>query len=106
VAFCLLSLAVGLGACLVAGRLYRAALVHGLAGLGGLAALCVALARGALRGAVALDTAVLLAAAALGGVVLYALGRARRPRPGLVVLLHAMAGGLAYLLLAGVALRR
>ncbi len=99
--FSLLCVAVMLGACLLAGRLYRASLLHGAAGLAGLVAIGLALSRGSLRGPFAWDALVLLAAAGAGGVVLYALARRRLPRPGLLVMLHATAGGLATLLLAG-----
>ena len=104
--FCALSLAVGLGAFLAAGLFRRAALVHGSAGLAGLGALALALRRGSLGGPFAWDAMVLAGAAALGGVVLFGLGWKRRTRPGLLVTLHAMAGGLAYLLLAGFVLGR
>ena len=99
--FCALSIAVGLGGALAAGRFRRAAVAHGVAGLAGLGAITLALDHGGFRGAFAWDAVVLAAGAALGGIVLYGLGRGRRARPGLLVTLHAMAGGLAYVLLAG-----
>ncbi len=99
--FCVLSLTVALGACLAAGRFTRAALLHGGSGLAGLAAIALAVWRGTLRGPFAIDALVLLTAAFCVGAVFYVLALKRRPRPGLAVLLHGMAGGLAYLLLAG-----
>lgn len=101
-AFAALSLGVVLGALLLAGRRRRRlAPVHGLAGLTGLACLAFALWRGALHGPFALDALGLAAAAFAGGIWIYTLASRRLPRPGLLVALHAMAGGLAYLLLAG-----
>ncbi len=97
ISFALLSLTVLLGACLLAGRLYRARLVHGLCGAAGLAALLLAFRAGTLSGPFAADALGLAAAALLGGIYLALRGRGT----GLVVLLHGLAGGLAYLLLAG-----
>ena len=99
--FCALSLGVALGACLLTGRFYRVALVHAAAGLTGLVAIAASMRQGGLRGPFAWDALVLLAAAFAGGLFLYGLRYRRRPRPGLVVALHATAGGLAYLLLSG-----
>ncbi len=99
--FAILSLTVILGACLVAGRLYRAAFVHGGSGAAGLLLFLWVLKAGGIGGPFAIDAAVLLAAALGGGVTLWALSRSGRGRPALVVFLHASAGGVAYLLLAG-----
>ena len=63
--------------------------------------LASALRRGSFGGPFAWDMVVLAGGAAFGGIILYALAHRRRPRPGLLVALHATAGGLAYLLLAG-----
>ncbi len=95
-----------LGAFLAAGHLRRAALLHGAAGLAGLLALCLAMARGSPRGPFAWDALVLLVAAFAGGLALYGLSLRRRRPPGLLVLLHATAGGLATLLLSGFVLGR
>ena len=102
-AFSFLSLcfAVALGAFLAAGRLRQLALPHGAAGLAGLAALSLALSRGTLRGPFAWDALGLVAAAFAGGLLIYALAYRRKPRPGLLVFVHAIAGGLGTLLLAG-----
>ena len=105
-AFVAFSAAIGLGLALIAGRLRRAAPVHGSMGLAGLALLAASLWRGPQHGAVAWDALVLAGAAACGGAAIFCLGRARRPAPGLLILLHATAGGLAYLLLAGFVLGR
>ncbi len=100
-AFLVFSAAVALGLALLAGRFRRAALVHGAAGLTGLALLAASLWRGAPRGPFAWDALVLAALAATGGTLIYLLTRAKRSTPGLLIMLHATAGGLAYLLLAG-----
>ena len=104
--FAALCITVALGTFLAAGRLLRAALLHGSAGLAGLAALSLALSRGMLSGPFAWDALGLVAAAFAGGLLLYGLARQRKPRPGLLVFVHAMAGGLGTLLLAGLVLGR
>jgi hypothetical protein len=104
--FAILSLTVGLGACLAAGRLHRMALIHGLSGAAGLVFLLLALRAHALRGPFATDAAALAGLALLGGGALAAFTWRGLARPALVVLLHGLAGGLAYLLLAGFVLNR
>jgi hypothetical protein len=104
--FAILSLTVLLGLCLLAGRLYRAATIHGLGGGIGLVLLLSVLRRGGLAGPFAVDSAVLLAGAFAGGLTLWLLSRRGRARPQLLIFLHATAGGLAYLLLAGFAFGR
>ena len=99
ISFALLSLTVALGALFLTGRAFQAALVHGGAGAAGLATLGLALRAGHLHGQFAWTVFGLLAAALCGGITL-----AVRGRSALVVFLHAMAGGVAYLLLAGLAL--
>jgi drug/metabolite transporter (DMT)-like permease len=106
VAFTLLSLAVLLGLCLLAGRLHRASIVHGAAGAAGLLCLVLAWRQSALSGAFARDAIVLLAAGLCGGLQIAVLKRAGRASPGLLIFLHASAGGLAYLLVAGFAFGR
>ncbi len=96
----LLSLAVGLGSLLLAGRARRGAIIHGVAGGAGLGVLAVAWRAGVPHGPVGWDVLGLLVAALAGGLCLATVWRRGR-RPGLAVFLHAMAGGLAYLLLAG-----
>ena len=103
VSFGLLSVAVLLGAFLIAGRLRRWALLHGGAGLVGVVTLALALWQGRLHGPFAWDAMVLGAGALAGGAVIY-MWRGRRP--ALLVGLHATAGGLAYLLLSGFAFGR
>ena len=104
--FCALCLTVTLGTFLAAGHLRRAALLHGAAGLAGLVAFWIALSHAAIGGPFAWDGLGLVAAAFAGGVVLYVLARRRRPRPALLVFVHAVAGGLGTLLLAGFVLGR
>ncbi len=99
--FYALCLTVALGAFLAAGYLRRAALLHAASGLTGLAALWVAVSRARLSGPFAWDALGLVAAAFAGGGLLYVLARRRKPRPGLLVFVHAIAGGLGTLLLAG-----
>ena len=96
-----LCLTVALGALLASGRLRRAALLHGAAGLAGVVALWIAVSRARLSGPFAWDTLGLVSTAFAGGVLLYALACRRRLRPGLLVFVHAIAGGLGTLLLAG-----
>ncbi len=100
-AFLAFSVAVALGLALLAGQPRRAALVHGAMGLAGLALLAVSLWRGAPRGPFAWDALALASAAACGGALFHGLARAGRRAPALLIPLHATAGGLAYLLLAG-----
>ena len=98
--FAVLSGTVFLGGLLLAGRARRLAIVHGASGAVGALALGLALRGGALRGPFAWDALGLAGLALLGGLGLAFIWRRGR-RPGLVVFLHASAGGLAYLLLAG-----
>ncbi len=99
--FAFFSLAVLMGALLLAGRLQKAPVVHGASGAIGLALLIRAWWRGILSGPFALDAIVLLSAGFCGGLLIALLHRQGRPSPGLLLFLHASAGGLAYLLLAG-----
>ena len=99
--FILLSIAMVLGGCLLAGKLGRLAVVHGAAGAAGLVLLVVAWRHARLSGPFALDALVLLAAGFCGGLLIATLKWRQRPAPGLLLILHATAGGLAYLLLAG-----
>ena len=99
--FALLSLAVVLGALLLGGQALRARPVHGLLGAAGVAAACLAALQGGLRGGFGGAVLGLLLVALCGGVVLW-----RGGRLGLVVFLHVMAGGVAYLLLIGVVFPR
>ncbi len=99
--FALLSIAVPLGGLMLAGKLQRLAILHGLAGAAGLALLILAWRHAQLQGPFALDALVLLAGALCGGLLIAALIWRKRPIPGLILALHAAAGGLAYLLLAG-----
>ena len=99
--FAFLSLAVLLGALLLAGLLQRASVIHGGSGLLGLACLFLAWRQARLSGPFALDAIVLLAGGLCGGGLIAILHRQGRPPPGLLLFLHASAGGLAYLLLAG-----
>ena len=98
--FLALSVTMALGGLLLAGRARRWTLLHGVCGAVGAASLVLALGSGALNGTFALDAAVLAVLALAGGLSLATIWRRGR-RPGLVVFLHASAGGLAYLLLAG-----
>ncbi len=99
--FVALSLAVAIGGFMLAGRFSRLAILHGAAGATGVLLLGLAWRHAALRGPFALDSLVLAAAALCGGLVVAALKYLGRPAPGLLLLLHGAAGGLAYLLLAG-----
>jgi hypothetical protein len=101
-----LSLAVLLGACILAGVLRRGALVHGFSGALGLTFLVLAWRQAELSGPFAGDAVVLLGAGLCGGLLIGVLHRLGRPSPGLLLFLHASAGGLAYLLLAGFVFRR
>jgi hypothetical protein len=103
VCFAILSMTVGLGAVLVAGRRGWLAMIHGVSGAAGLAVLALAFRRGLLNGKLALDVLVLLAAGFCGGLLMASYGWRRRRPPGLVLLLHAFAGGVAYLMLFGFA---
>ncbi len=95
----LLSVAVALGAALLAGLAWhRVALVHGSFGAAGAVAAGVAASHGRLHGPFGGVVLGLLLAALCGGVLLW-----RGWRPGLAVFLHVMAGGVAYLLLTGAA---
>ena len=96
----MLSLAVPLGGLLAAGRARSWALAHGALGAAGAVALILALRGGHPSGLFAWDAMALLIGAAAGGLGLATLWRRSR-RPALIVFLHASAGGLAYLLLAG-----
>jgi hypothetical protein len=104
ISFALLSIAMLLGGLLVSGRARRWTVLHG--GCGGLGALALAVAMGnkALSGPFATDALVLVGLAFAGGLGLATL--ARGSRPALVVFLHATAGGLGTLLLAGFVLHR
>ena len=106
VSFTLLSLAVVIGGFMLAGRLYRVAVVHGALGGFGLAALFFAWKQARLSGPFAIDALVLLALAFAGGLGMAALHWRGRPSPGLLLFLHASFGGLAYLLLAGFVFHR
>ncbi len=98
--FAALSVTVLLGGLLVAGWARRLAVVHGAFGAMGTVALGLALRRAALHGPFAWDAFALAVAALAGGIAMWTVWRRGR-RPGLVVFLHASAGGLAYLLVAG-----
>jgi hypothetical protein len=99
--FVALSLAVVIGGFMLAGKLSRLAILHGAAGATGLLLLILSWRHAALRGPFAMDALVLAAAALCGGLVVATLNYLGRPAPGLLLLLHGAAGGLAYLLLAG-----
>ncbi len=98
--FAAFSVTVLLGGLLTAGRARRLAVVHGALGALGTVALGLALRRAALSGPFAWDGFALALAALAGGLAMWTFWRKGR-RPGLVVFLHASAGGLAYLLVAG-----
>ena len=100
VCFAALSVTVVLGGLLAAGRARRLAVVHGALGASGTLALGLALRRAALHGPFAWDGFALAVAALAGGLAMWTFWTKGR-RPGLVVFLHASAGGLAYLLVAG-----
>ncbi len=104
ICFALLFTAVLLGGLLVSGRARRFALLHG--GCGGLGALALlqALTARELSGPFATDAVVLVGLAFAGGLGLATLSR--QTRPGLVVFLHASAGGLGTMLLAGFVFHR
>ena len=95
--FAVLSLAVALGALLLAGQARRAAPVHGWCGGLGTVSVCLAAFFGRLHGPFGVAVIGLLLAALCGGLLVW-----RGWRSGLVVFLHVMAGGVAYLLLIGV----
>jgi hypothetical protein len=103
-----LSVAVLLGALLVGlhagGRRvpWAVGFVHGLAGALGLLALTWALWRGAAHGPFAWDAGVLLAVGLAIGVTFASLPAARRHAGG-VLALHAVAAGLGWLLVLGLA---
>jgi len=101
ISFVILSFTVALGAYMFARRPPPLPIVHGVSGAAGLAVLILAFRRHALGGPFAWDAAVLLAAGLCGGLAIATLKWRGRPTPGLLLLLHATAGGLAYLLLAG-----
>ncbi len=98
--FAALSVTVLLGGLLAGGRARRLAIVHGALGALGTVALGLALRRSTLSGPFAWDALALAVAALAGGLAIWTFWRRGR-RPGLVVFLHASAGGLAYLLVAG-----
>ena len=89
-----------LGALLLAGLARRAAPVHGLCGAAGAVSACLAAFHGGLHGAFGGAVVGLLLAALCGGLFVW-----RGWRSGLVVFLHVVAGGVAYLLLIGVVFR-
>ncbi len=102
--FALLSAGVCLGLTLLGGRWRRMAVVHGWLGGLGLAAFWLGFRAMKHPSVFGWDVAFLLAGALAGGLSLayvWAQGR----RPGIVVFLHASAGGMAYLLLAGFAFK-
>jgi hypothetical protein len=99
--FAVLSFTVALGSCLIGGKFYRHAVVHGLSGALGLGAICLAFGHGPLTGKFAGDVVVLLGAALAGGLTMVVLARRGMARPALLVALHGMAGGLGYLLMFG-----
>jgi len=103
VCFAILSVTVSLGAVLVAGRRGWLPIIHGVSGAAGLAVLALAFRAGALSGKLGVDILVLLAAGFCGGLLLASYGWRRRRPSGLVLLLHAFAGGVAYLMLFGFA---
>ena len=88
-----------LGALLLAGQVPRAGVLHGTLGAAGTVAACVAVWDGRLPGSFGGAILGLLVAALCAGVLLW-----RGARAGLVVFLHVMAGGVAYLLLVGAVL--
>jgi hypothetical protein len=101
VSFVILSATVGMGAYLLARGRPGLPMLHGASGAAGLVALVLALRGHALSGVFAQDAAWLLAAGFCGGLAIAIFKARGRPAPGLLLLLHATAGGLAYLLLAG-----
>jgi hypothetical protein len=101
IAFAILSATVAMGAFLLVRGRPGLPILHGGSGAAGLACLVVALRAKTLSGVFAQDAAWLLAAGLCGGLAIATFKARGRPTPGLVLLLHATAGGLAYLLLAG-----
>jgi len=99
--FVILSATVAMGAYLLARGCPGLPVAHGASGAAGLIVLVLAFRRGAMAGVFAQDTAWLLAAGLCGGCAIAAFKWRGRPPPGLLLFLHATAGGLAYLLLAG-----
>ena len=95
--FAFLSVTLVLGALLLSGQARGVAPIHGLLGLAGAVAVVLAAWRGGLHGAFATIVLVLLLGGLGCGVLLW-----RGWRAGLVLFVHVMAGGLAYLLLVGV----
>ncbi len=85
---------------LLAGGARRAAPMHGLCGAAGAVAACLAAMRGGLHGTFSGAVLGLLLAALCGGLFVW-----RGWRSGLVVFLHVVAGGVAYLLLIGAVFR-
>jgi chromate transport protein ChrA len=103
--FSLLSLTVLLGASLLAGHFRRFAWVHGAIGALGSIALAFASWHALGLGKIGGASLALLAVGLCGGVLIAVLQWRGRPAPGLVLFLHAIFGGLAYLLLAGIVFR-
>jgi hypothetical protein len=99
--FVILSATVAMGGYLLARGRPGLPILHGASGAAGLVALILALRGRALSGVFAQDAAWLLGAGLCGGLAIATFKARGRPVPGLVLLLHATAGGLAYLLLAG-----
>jgi hypothetical protein len=100
IAFVVLSATVAMGAYLLVRGRPGLPILHGASGAAGLAALVLAL-RGRSMGIFAQDAAWLLAAGLCGGLAIATFKARGRPTPGLLLVLHATAGGLAYLILAG-----
>jgi len=101
ISFIILSATVAMGAYLLARGYPGLPIVHGASGAAGLLALVLAFRAHALSGVFAQDAAWLLAAGLCGGIAIATFKARGLPTPGLLLLLHATAGGLAYLLLAG-----
>ncbi len=101
IAFVILSATVAMGAYLLARGRPGLPILHGASGAAGLVLLVFALRAKALSGVFAQDAAWLLAAGLCCGLGIATFKARGRPTPGLLLLLHASAGGLAYLLVAG-----
>jgi hypothetical protein len=106
VSFVILSCTVGMGAYLTRKRPQYLSFVHGGSGFIGLTVLLVAMKEHLLSGKFADDAVVLLMSGLFLGLVMTTLERRGKNPPMAVLLVHASVGGLAYLLVAGLAFGR
>jgi hypothetical protein len=99
--FGILSCTVVLGLYLWTNRTRRLGLIHGSSAAAGLLTLFLALRGHPISGTLAQDAVWLIALGFCGGLFIAWQGMHGRAAPALVFLLHGTAGGLGYLLLAG-----